>query len=432
MSSYVTLSGYFKKNVYLGLLALIKYPLPAIRLVLLVLTAPRKYLRESCVLLKLWFRTIISVLVVLFAVLASVASYAEKTVDIYSANVLVINQTAEIRRKAAATALSTVLVRLSGSREVLQAPAVRDALRNASVYLYEFSYQTTDKTLTIAGASQPASRLVMRFSQTLLENLLRDAQLPLWSSNRPDILVWTVINNNGQRYVSAKSSMGRALKSAAINRGLPIANPVLDLEDRSALSVSRLWAMDEGSIRVASRRYDTDAVLAGRFSKDRNKWIGRFILLHQGKTTYYTASGESQSAAARSIIDKITDFMADIYAVVPGASGSSRSVLLQINNASDFSRYAEILTYLEKLPLVKSLNVARVDNEKLSIRVDLNTDIDRFLTTLKLDRKLKRVNQFSTATSVPLSEISVSLGQDGTTTSQVDSVVEKPHEFLWQ
>ncbi len=383
-------------------------------------------------LLKLWFKTLVLVSAVLFAILMSVTSYAEKTVDIYSANVLVVNQTAEIRRKAAATALSTVLVRLSGSREVLQAPAVRDALRNAPVYLYEYSYQTTDKTLTIAGANQPATRLVMRFSQSPLESLLRNAQLPLWSSNRPDILVWTVINRNGQRYVSAKSTMGRALKSAAENRGLPIANPVLDLEDRSALSVSRLWAMDEGSIRVASRRYDTDAVLAGRFSKDRNKWVGRFILLHRGKTTYYTASGASQSGVARSIIDKVTNFMADIYAVAPGASGNLRSVLLQVNNVPDFSRYAEVLAYLEKLPLVKSLSVAKVDNAKLLIRADLNTDIDRFLTTLRLDRKLKRVNQSSTTTSVPLSEISVSLGQDGTTTSQVDSVTEKPHEFLWQ
>jgi hypothetical protein len=351
-------------------------------------------------------------------------SFAEKSVDLYTMSTLVVNQSEQVRRQAAMNGMANVIVRLSGSRASLDSPEVSNAIKNASNYLYQFSYQSTDKTLTIAGASQPATRLIMRFSQAPLEKLLQDARLPVWSSNRPDVLVWTADNNKGQNYVSASSSIGQSLKSAAISRGLPIVSPVLDLEDRKALSVSRLWALDEGSIRVASTRYQADAVLAGRFSKRRQQWTGNFILLHQGKTHYFTASGERQSAIANSVIDQVTEYFASIYAVVPGSSDGSNAIVLQVNNISDFARYTQVLSYLEKLPLIDTFMLSNVDSEQLQVTVNLNTDLERFLTTLELDKKLRRLDS-DEVTQVP--DLSVSLSQN---TASESSISENSVDIL--
>ncbi len=375
-------------------------------------------------------------------VCSSMLAYGEKTLDLFTADALVVNQTTEVRQQAAANGLATVLVRLSGSQDVLSHPEIRNALANASRYLYEFSYQSTDQTLTIAGAARPATRLLMRFSATPLEQLLQAAQLPVWSSSRPDMLVWTAIDGDKKAYVAADSSMGLALKVAAQGRGLPITMPVLDLQDRSALSLTRLWAMDEGSVRVASRRYDTDAVLAGRFSEDRSQWTGNFMLLYQGKTRYLTASGNSQPVVANEIINQVTDFFASLFSVTTGSQIGAEPVLVQVNNITDFAAYIAVLNYLEKLPLVQTVILSSANRENLRVKVQLNTDIPRFLNAMELDRKLKRLNENSTSS---LPELSVSLHPSGVAPTDQSSIgnsavinvpavvtTEKKFEFVWQ
>ena len=348
--------------------------------------------------------------------------YAEKNVDLYTAEALVINQTAAVRQQAAATAMTTVLVRMSGSREVLASPSVSEALERASSYLYQFSYQSTDQTITLAGAVQPATLLVMRFSSGPLEQLLRTAGLPLWSAIRPDVLLWA--SSGSQQYVSIDLAVGKALKNGADTRGLPLSLPVLDLEDRSALPVSRLRAMDEGSIRVAARRYGTDAVLAGRFGEDRNQWTGNFMLLHQGKTQYFTATGGSQNQAATDLINQVADYFANIYAVVPGEQ-TSEPVLLQVNNIADFTHYAAVINYLKKLPLIESVTPATISETQLTVAVALNTDVDRLLQTLALDKKLIQVaSQSTSAVTVSLNPL--------VTDEPLPAVARPPLEFIWQ
>lgn len=364
-------------------------------------------------------------LLCLLATTTPALAFAEKTVDLYAASAIVLNQTAEVRRKAAGTGLKSVIVRLSGTRDVLDHPEVKQAIRNASSYLYQFSYQSTDQTITIAGAEQPATELVMRFSPEPLAALLRANQLPLWSANRPDLLVWTAINTSKQNYVSRDSSMGVALRRAAQDRGLPVVSPVLDLEDRSALPVSRIWAIDEGRIRVAARRYQTDAVLSGRFNRERQQWSGNFIMLHQSRVHYFTATGRSESGVATAIVDKVADYFARLYAVTPSAATDVNAVLLQVNNASDFERYTAVVSYLEELPLIKNVDVVQVRGPLLQVRVQLNTRLDRFLDTLKLDRKLQAIAGDSGpgTLSFSLSQNSVSVADDET---------QKPLEFIWR
>ncbi len=354
----------------------------------------------------------------------SLFSYGAKSVDIYSVQELVVNQSNEVRKEAAARGLKTVFVRLAGSKEVLQAPAVREAIAKASIYLSEFGYQQTNRSITIAGAPKPASLLVMRFAQAPLEKVLKNNRLPIWLSNRPDILVWGAFNRGKKSYMGADSTMARSLKSAASERGLPITNPVLDLSDRSSLSASRLWALDEDSILDASKRYDTNAILAGRFSKSDGQWNGNMLLLHLGKTNYFSASNKSQRAVARSIIDQVTDHLANIYAVAPNGLGNPRSAILQINNVEDFDYYASVIAYLESLPLVDGLNVVRVHEGRLVVKANLNSSIERLINTVKLDKKLRFVE-----TQTP----TINSGSFNSTADPlVKSSVDVIHEFVWQ
>lgn len=356
---------------------------------------------------------------------ASFCSYSAKNVDIYTMEALVVNQSNAVRSQAAAQALATVFVRLAGSKSVLEAPAVRAAINKASIYVSEFGYQQTDQVITIAGATQPANRLLMRFAQAPLEKILKSNQLPIWLSNRPDILVWGALNSGKKSYIKANSTMAEALKQSASERGLPITSPVLDLKDRSSLSVSRLWALDEESIRVASSRYDTDAILAGRFSMISGQWSANMLLLHRDKTKYFSATAASQNAVAGLVIDQVTDHFANIYAVAPNLSGDSRFVMLQINNVADFNYYASVVAYLESLPLVESLNVEKVHNGQLLVKANLNSSVDRLMNTINLDQQLRPVANTRPANTVATIDSSA---QPIVTPSTLQTL----YEFVWQ
>ena len=334
--------------------------------------------------------------------LLPLAATAEPTPDLFTVETLVVNQTTEVRRQAATDGLATVLVRMSGSRGLLNNPGIVAALDEAAAYLYQFSYQSTDQTITLLGAEQPATRLVMRFNPALLEELLSDNQLPLWAASRPEVLVWTGFSDQsrGQAsnplkdYVNNESPLGNALQAAARKRGLPLLFPVLDLEDRAALPVPRLWALDEDMIQVAAVRYQSDGILAGRFRQEQEQWSGNFILLHQGDTTYFTARGNQLSDIAADTMDQVTDYFVGIYGFNPTAVvNDDKTIIVQVNNVSDFGRYIQLLNYLENLALVAAASPGYVDDPIIQVEVGLNAELERFLSVLTLDKKLARVSE---------------------------------------
>ncbi len=356
-----------------------------------------------------------------------VNSYAEKTVDLFNTSALVVNQTPEVRRQAVERSLRMVLVRLSGNTETLSAPEIQGALQRATDYLERFTYQSTNQTLTIAGAQQAATLLIMQFNGAELINLLKQSRQSVWQASRPDVLVWTATDTRGKKYVDIDSEMAKALSSAAIKRGLPIVIPVLDLEDRAALTVSRLWAIDESSVRKAAARYATNAVLSGRFTVNQNLWKGNFILIHKDKNTYLTASGNNQSEVAAEIVDQVTDYFAQIYSVSYDAIGSSnnlpinansnvnsvntsvervggqtpialpfsrdpRSFYIQVSNIQGFEQYIALMNYLDGLALVDSITIANAQFPRLLLDVKLSVGEQQFLSTLELDKRLQRVS----------------------------------------
>jgi|GEM_PF-923858 len=325
----------------------------------------------------------------LLGVLYHGVAHADQTIDLYSAEVLVINQTSAVRNKAAINELSDVFIRMSGSNEVLQNSAVREAINNASRYIDEFSYRSTNSTLTLAGKEYNASLLKLNFTPSPLEAILREQNLPFWPTNRPEILVWMAQASDGQAYVAGNSSLSRALERAAKSKGIPTVKPLLDLQDRQELPVAKIMASDERSIVRAAERYKVDAVISGRIRKQANGYQADFILNHQGDTQYLRAIGKSQRALANDIMSQTARFFADIYAVVSDEQSQTNDRLqLLVNNTESFSAYAEVLRYLQTLKLLERSQLALVSDKELMFEVQYSGNIDQLQQRLALDKKL--------------------------------------------
>lgn len=340
------------------------------------------------------FDRLLVALTICVCCVASSTVYAAKRVELYTASQLVLDESPAIRNKAISLGLSDVFVRVAGNPSVLNNPLIQDALAKSSSYLLQYSYQSTDETITILGDVRPARRLLLQFSSASVQSLFKTAQLPIWPDTRPEVLVWVSGERQGKALLDTQAAEMFALKQAADVRGLPVSAPLLDLTDRQALSATRIWALDEASIRAASTRYDLDAVLAGRLRNTgagSAPWRGSFILLNKGERQYFKAAAATMEEAARQIIDKATDYLANKQSIVVSDSDFAPSIDILVSNVQGFDAYAGLLTYLKSLPVVASIMVSRVEGSAVKLELGYNGSADKLLSTLSDSEQLQTV-----------------------------------------
>ena len=316
----------------------------------------------------------------------------EQLVDLYQTETLVTSQSSRERARAATDGLAEVVLRISGTLAALQAPAVIDGMRRAQSYVYEFQYASTDQTLTVDDREVPASRLILRFSRQGVERLLRRANLPMWPANRPSLLVWLVVDDldRGRHLVGPADDPAAiaALNAAAGRRGLPLLAPLLDLEDRVALAGDAAWVLAEDKIRLASGRYQSDAILVGRYSStSRGEWRATWLLLHKGQSRVFDSVGFELDTVIAAGVNQVADHLAGIYAIVPGQHDPD-AVVMQLTGVADFTHYVRVLDYLEKLAVVRQAHLAAVRGDTLLLHLYTDGDLALLLNALALDRRL--------------------------------------------
>ena len=149
--------------------------------------------------------------------------------DLYVAEVVTVSQSDAQRRRDAGTGLRDVLVRVSGRLDVVEHPLVAAALRSPEDYYTEFSYQTVENDGSDAGLPAPtpqeapaSQKMQIRFEPSLISDLLRRADLPVWGSNRPSVLFWAARGSGAERAVLGEGSSGlfaRSVRERAKSRG---------------------------------------------------------------------------------------------------------------------------------------------------------------------------------------------------------------------
>jgi hypothetical protein len=324
---------------------------------------------------------------------------AEQQVDLYRAEALVPNQTAAERNRAASNGLGEILLRVSGDRAALEHPAIKRTMAQAQNYLQEFSYASTHEQLERDGELIPAQRLILTFAPQAIEEMLRSANLQLWPANRPSLLVWLVVNEPAGLSLVGGGDERELLSVQARRRGLPLITPLMDLEDRLAVSGRDLWAMDEEVIRSASARYRADAVLVGRYSQvSGGEWRSTWQLLHPLGNQVFDSQQGSVEALLASAIDHVADHFAGLYAIIPREEGPD-AIVMQVSGVRDFAAFKSVQRYLDGLAMVRRTEVVAARQDALLLRLYAEGSVDRLLTTLAQDSHLSEPRQ--TGISLP-------------------------------
>lgn len=280
--------------------------------------------------------------------------------DLYLAEVPVASQDREERQEAIRAGLNQVLVRVTGSNQVLTAPAIEAVLTQPTRYVQRFRYQKQEQ------AGQTQLVLWVRFDEGVITKLLHDHQMPVWGRTRPATLLWLVVDDRRKRTLISNDQEDEArhiIEEQAKLRGLPLRLPLYDLADRANLSVTDVWGNFEGAILQASSRYQTEAVLVGRVYRTSAKsWGGRWTLYSEGRQQNWQTSGESLEVVMLPGISQTTEILAQRYAQVESVI-TSNQLLVKVQGVNGLPDYNRVVRYLDSVDAISQVQPHTISDD---------------------------------------------------------------------
>lgn len=332
-----------------------------------------------------------TLLLLLCLVLAAGSASAARVEGLYSARTEVEDQTTGKRLAGFVEALQEVLIRVSGDRAIASDPRLADALAAPSRFVERYRYEKA------AGDNTEAFVLVTDFSARALQALLVQNQLPVWSEQRPDTLLWIAVEARRQRYMLAgeqDDEVVAAFEQAARRRGLPLIWPRRADLDGNRVTVSDIRAGFRDQIAQVSVAYSAQAILIGHLVEQKGgNWTASWQLLRDERSNQWQSEIVQQQAAIGTGVDVLADLLSAEFAVPGGNPDSADTVLVRLEQVADLQAYAKSREYLENLLLVASAKLLALKPDYVDYALTLRGSREEFLRRLSLDGRLHHREQ---------------------------------------
>lgn len=309
------------------------------------------------------------------------------------------------RRRGFSDAMLEVLVKVSGSTAVSSPASIRRALNSPEAYVESWSTQTRTEVIESENgqsSTQENIELVVNFYESEIQRLLDENNIPLWPANRPETLVWIVIEDElGERRMLASSAnpdstLLERLDNYADQRGLPLLYPILDLEDQLRLNVNRLWELDEQAILNASRRYQAESILAIRiFRSLSGELLARSLYFFRDNVFSYEEFESSENEFLQGSINLVSTELSQYYAVLLSSTENSVPVDFQVDGIDSPADYSALLSYLRTLEGVNAFQLKRADQGTLILRLETGGQLRQLVETIALEPSLQIVSELN-------------------------------------
>jgi hypothetical protein len=307
-------------------------------------------------------------LCVLFVALASASgAHGARFPNLYGVTVTPDPNATNVRGAATEAALARVLVRVTGRRGAPLDPLLQPLLKDASRYTNSYGVDRQ-------------GRPQVSFIATRIDQALDELNMPVWGPERPLTLLWIAVDDGvGGRALLPANELGAdispqmaqlltmirtELTDVADERGLPIAFPLIDLEDLNAASFTDVWGGFDDRVARASARYRADAILIGRVRPAFGGYDVQWLLLKD---------------AVRQPIDGVAmrdglDAVADLYATELSVIGGATTTRLTVLDVATPAEYGRVMSYLEGLSVLQTVDVESLERGVLSLRVAARGD----------------------------------------------------------
>jgi hypothetical protein len=311
------------------------------------------------------------------------AARAELVKDLYEAEVAVADQSAAELARAAGQGLSDVLVKVSGSTQLLSNPTISKALGDARNRVERYSYGK-------GPGVPPQNSVKLLFDGAYVTGLVVGAGAPLWTANRPAVLVWLVIEDAAGR-VFLKAATAPALMAAVqgefARRGVPIQLPTHDAADAAALTPDQAWNLDDPALVPASARYQLQDILVGRVSLlEGGGATGEWSFLQGDNRVRRTSTVASEELFVRDGAALVAETLAARYAVAASSTGGN--VTLAVSGVTSYADYAAVITWLEGLELVERADVESVRGDTVTLNLKAKAGAAQLASIIELNKRL--------------------------------------------
>jgi hypothetical protein len=272
-------------------------------------------------------------------------------VELYQVSVPKPERSEASQDSAFQSALSIVLVRVTGRRtageDAVFAPLMADARRYVQQY-----HATADNQFSVAFDGNAINRWLAQNGQ------------PIWGRDRPATFVWLAIPAAGSQAATvAKSDDSSDLKTAidaeAAVRGIPVRWPTAAELQAHHIDYAAVVNSPNATLVDLGQRLGAEAVLIGRPAMPGGAATLRWTHQYQDRSNEFAGTVEGIDGAA------------DLYAGLFAASGAPSPVDVEFAGLTDVTAYAKVQTYLESLAFVLHVSVRSVNADRALFRLSV-------------------------------------------------------------
>ena len=287
------------------------------------------------------------------------------------------------QQKVARDGLRVVLARVTGLDELPDSDPLRQAYRNLEAYELESQYERRD----MGGESE--LWLLIRYNPDAIHKLIRSAGLPLWSSQRPRVLLIVSTIEGGQLTILVGESRNPIVLSARVSahtRGLPISLPILDISELQILYQGSIAFGYLREIRQLRHRYGVDLV-ATAYVAPVELGFSRInmTLYEQEAVSRSTFDVPKPAQVGAAIVDSIVRHLTAQYAVPSTEQGTLRLV---VGNVVSMEAFQGIFDYLEQWEFINDVVLKAFSGDELELALYTGTTWEQFSPFLLDDQLL--------------------------------------------
>ena len=328
----------------------------------------------------------IAFVTLVFIVLSSGVEAADVS-ELNSARVPVSDRSDAEFNRGITQALAAVIVKLTGNSAAAKSNAGRAVVQQAKSLVQQFGYERP------RNSGSNANDLILRveFDVRVLGEQMRAHNLIVWGKERPETLVWLVLDDaTGRKILGAQDAheMVLVMKNRALIRGIPLVFPLVDIAETNALADQMSSEMMANAAYTNSEKYGVRSILVGHIRQVAPAlWENHWTLWVSGSSVTWEQQGDIVELLMEESTDTLANSLGRRYARAAN-HGDDSAVVVTVSGLRSAADYARTERYLATLDSVTKLLVRQVDESGITFDLIVQGGLVRLTQSISFGQTL--------------------------------------------